>query len=550
MPQQIRQIDSSPHREPTQTIEKEEIQLQLKRILDSSEFHATHGQRAFLRFVVAEKLAGRADEIKGYTVATQVFGRKTDFDPNLDPIVSIQANKLRRALERYYLVAGQRDPIQIDIPKGSYVPFFRQLAATEPDDGIRSTKVIGSTSDGCWPILVVRPFQNLTNDAELDYMAIGLATELAMEVTRHQEIRVLMVGRGSSEEQVSNMEARFALDGSIRKDDSGIKVTVQLIDLANHLQIWCDHKHFKLDAGRMIQFQEAVARIATAKICSECGIIARAVGRESKDTPTTQLKTYQAILRYHDFSANFTQNTFERALEALQLAIDIEPQRGLAWAMLARLYGNNYSLELFDRFMPLEDAVAFAKKGARLEPESQLVRLILAYILMLENNLEEGIAEVDRAILLNPHALLHMENCGYLLTLLGDWQRGTALIHQAIGQNPFYNVIVHHALWVDWVRRREYQKAYMETLNFRTPTLFWEPLMKAASFGLMGRIDEGRQAAKDLLKLKPDFSSRGLALIRHYIKFDEIVDLIVKGLQNVEIGLNMKGRIFRQPKGP
>ena len=82
----------------------EQIQLQLSRILDSAEFKATRQQRAMLEFVVSETLAGRAIEIKGYTVATQVFGRGEDFDQATDPIVSIQANKLRRALERYYLI--------------------------------------------------------------------------------------------------------------------------------------------------------------------------------------------------------------------------------------------------------------------------------------------------------------------------------------------------------------------------------------------------------------------------------------------------------------
>ena len=89
---QIDQVDPMSYREPDQAIKNEEIQLQLKKILDSPEFHGTQGQREFLQFVVSETLAGRADEIKGYTVATRVFGRKNDFDPNLDPIVSIQAN--------------------------------------------------------------------------------------------------------------------------------------------------------------------------------------------------------------------------------------------------------------------------------------------------------------------------------------------------------------------------------------------------------------------------------------------------------------------------
>ena len=95
------------------------IREQLNRILEHREFHATDKMRDFLRFVVEETLNGRKHRIKGYTIATQVFGRADDFDASQDPIVSIQAGRLRRALERYYLVAGVRDLISIDIPQRS-----------------------------------------------------------------------------------------------------------------------------------------------------------------------------------------------------------------------------------------------------------------------------------------------------------------------------------------------------------------------------------------------------------------------------------------------
>ncbi|UCD58120.1 MAG: hypothetical protein JSV16_03120, partial [Candidatus Hydrogenedentota bacterium] len=98
-----------PRAEQDAALAAEKIQKQLERILDSPEFQATDRQREFLQFVVTETLAGRAQGIKGYTVATRVFGRRADFDQATDPIVSIQANGLRRALERYYLVAGERD---------------------------------------------------------------------------------------------------------------------------------------------------------------------------------------------------------------------------------------------------------------------------------------------------------------------------------------------------------------------------------------------------------------------------------------------------------
>ena len=97
---------------------------QLSRILNSEDFDATSREHRFLSHVVEETLAGRGDRIKAYSIAVEVFGRDVSFDPQTDPIVRIEAGHLRRALERYYLTAGQADPILITIPKGGYVPTF------------------------------------------------------------------------------------------------------------------------------------------------------------------------------------------------------------------------------------------------------------------------------------------------------------------------------------------------------------------------------------------------------------------------------------------
>ena len=82
------------------------IDDQFRRIMSSPEFKATPRQKKFLQFVVEKTVEGRADEIKGYTIATSVFGRKETFDQATDPIVSVEARRLRRALEHYYLVVG------------------------------------------------------------------------------------------------------------------------------------------------------------------------------------------------------------------------------------------------------------------------------------------------------------------------------------------------------------------------------------------------------------------------------------------------------------
>ncbi|OZA00227.1 MAG: hypothetical protein B7X99_04975 [Rhizobiales bacterium 17-65-6] len=104
---------------------EEDIRAALARILASEEFASSPRLADFLRYVVETTLAGRADEIKGYTIAVEALGRPPSFDPQSDPIVRVEATRLRRALERYYGSSGAASGVEISVPKGSYVPAFR-----------------------------------------------------------------------------------------------------------------------------------------------------------------------------------------------------------------------------------------------------------------------------------------------------------------------------------------------------------------------------------------------------------------------------------------
>ena len=522
-------LESYAEKSPTPPAEK--VRAQLQRILESSEFRATKRQREFLEFVVAETIAGRAEEIKGYTVATRVFGRKEDFDQAIDPIVSIQASQLRRALERYYLVAGSGDPIRIDIPKGTYAPTFYGQTRVESDRTAFQTEVPGGSFEGSWPSVLVRPFENLTGDREKNYLGTGFATELALEIGRFQEIRVLLYDQEAHGKASSGYDARFVINGNVREDRSGIKLTVYLTDTKTAQQIWGESQRSDFDAAKLMSFEEEVARVVAAKITGEHGIIAKTLSCESRNRPPSELKTYEAILRFYEYDQTLTAESFLRALAALEHGARIEPKCGQVWTMLGRLYGSGYSLGFPGFETALGKAVEFAGKGALLNPHDQRARSVMAYVRLLSNEMPAARAELEKAFALNPNPIIILGSLGWLMTLLGDWERGPALIRKAIRLNPFYNPIAHHALWVDWVRQEEYEQARLETLNFRIPSLFWEPLMKAATFGLLGRYEEGIRAVEELLNLKPDFPTRGRVLIRHYIKFEEVFERVLKGLQ-------------------
>jgi len=527
---------SQPHAEQDTLLTPGNIKGQMQRILASMEFQATSRQRKFLRFVVSETLAGKAHEIKGYTVATRVFGRKTNFDQATDPIVSIQANKLRRALERYYLVAGKQDQIRIDLPKGSYVPTFLIQPLGESDTSpAQEDQDLGWI--GGWPSVLIQPFENLTGEAEQDFLVEGLSTELAIELARYQDIVVLIKRNEDNDKSHQRPVARFQVRGSVRQDSNIIKVAVQLIDTKTNRHSWGDCYHVDHDAAQLIAFQENVSKIISSIIAGEHGIISKTLSLESRHEPPANLKTYEGILRYYQFDMLHTPETFFRAWEALQHAAVVEPECGQVWSMLGRLYWTNHTLELFDLETSIEEALSFAERGVQLDPANQRARTILAFVRFANNEIPAALAELERALALNPNSLFFMDNIGYLFTLLGEWQRGPALIRKAIKLNPYYHHFVHYGLWLDWFRQEEYEQAYLETLNLRRQGLFWEPLCQAATLGMLGRLEEGKQAAGELLKLKPEFPTRGRLLIGHYIKFKDIVDRVIFGLR--QVGLHM-----------
>ena len=119
---------------PWNKSDQEAIRQQLDRILGSGPFLQSRRRQRFLEYIVTETLAGRGERLKGYNVALAVFDRPETFDPHLDPIVRIEAARLREKLREYYEFHGQSDPVRIELPKGRYTPqiTFRQTAIVEP----------------------------------------------------------------------------------------------------------------------------------------------------------------------------------------------------------------------------------------------------------------------------------------------------------------------------------------------------------------------------------------------------------------------------------
>ncbi len=109
---------------PSTKAEKEAVLQQLERLLENPYFHKSKRFPVFLRFVVKEALAGRAEGLKERTLGIEVFGKDPNYDTTEDPIVRVTAGEIRKRIAQYYQEPGHEQEIKLLMPSGSYVPQF------------------------------------------------------------------------------------------------------------------------------------------------------------------------------------------------------------------------------------------------------------------------------------------------------------------------------------------------------------------------------------------------------------------------------------------
>jgi adenylate cyclase len=502
------------------------VRHELERVFASRDFDAPPRSREFLRFVVEETLAGRGDAITQSAIATRVFGRKDDFDAIVDPIVRIQAGRLRRSLERYYLLAGQRAPVRIELPKGSYVPVFRSVA--QADEPAQQALTVVSADD--WPSLLLNEFKVVGVPTELGELAADMTEELALELGLYRAVRVLRPSGPDGPEPARPSQPRFALDGRLRQEGEGLRITARLLDRATGEQVWGDVYNTAPRRQRWSGSPDDVARVIAARVGAEEGVVVQLLAAERRRVGYGAPTPYTAFLRSFEFFFARNPESLAASLEALRRVVDAEPERGVLWTRLARLYLSNYTFDVTPIPTPVEEALSCAQQGVRADPASRQARCILAAALLVKGELAAGRDELYETLRSSPGSLAYLEIIGFLLTLLGEWEQGPALCRSALERNPHCLPHLQFGLWADHLRRGALEPAYQAALEYRDPTFFWRPAMRASCLGLLGRLPEARAEVAELLSRKPDFRERGRGLIGHYIKFPEVLHPIVEGL--------------------
>ena len=496
------------------------VRTHLDGVLRSAHFDGSTRSREFLRYVVEEVLAGRAAYLKQAAIAVEVFGRKPDFDAVIDPIVRVQAGRLRRSLERYYLLCGDVDLIRIELPKGSYAPVFVDTVDTRP----HSVAVPEAALD--WPTVVVLPL--VVHSARDQVAAAQVVDELTAELCRHGIVRVLRPSDAMGQHPTN--PARFELHGIARDTTGGPLFTARLMDSNSGQQVWADEFHTEDRPERWSANASDIGRVIAARIGAEHGVIARLLAGEHAARGFQPGESFTAIARCQHFLFSRQIAALLPAVESLQQLTSRAPEVELAWTSLARLYLMNHSFELSSMFTPVEMAIGCANQSVLLDPASARTRCLMATALLVKGELGAARRELELAMRFNSDSLAYREVIGWLTALVGDWDQGVSLMLSAMDRNPYCQPCVSHGLWADAMRRHDFDAAHAAALDYRDPNFFWRELMLTSSLGHLGRTEDAHASAGELLRAKPQFFHRGRRLIGHYIKSDELRATIFEGL--------------------
>ena len=284
--------------------QREAILTALERLLAWSEITRSPQLGRFLDYIVRRTLDGDEQSIKAYSIAVDVFGRAADFDPQADPIVRVQARRLRSLLDQYYRGEGIGEVMQIHLPVGRYIPDFaavpdpgqidagRDAEPPPPPERPRSGNLplswfllavialglaMSAYALNAWvpsasqptadrgvlqrPSIAIVEFQNLAAGGDTPPQVAGLAIELVTDLEQFEELSVRYGGGGEANIVVANgTPSDFVLTGIVRPDGDVMQYSAILTDSRTGIVVWNQTLAVSLDEAVLPNVLDTVSR--------------------------------------------------------------------------------------------------------------------------------------------------------------------------------------------------------------------------------------------------------------------------------------------------
>lgn len=283
----------------------DEVRAELERILCSHAIGGSDQLKRLLRLVVERTLNGRPELLKEYNLGLEVFQRPPDYDPKIDPIVRVQARRLRSKLDEYYASEGAYDSLVIQIPKGAYVSVFEARKSAAPAPDIKPVPDIKPMRQRWWlaaagvavllSILVVArmardnvaapaeirrsiavlPLQMFTEGGSRGHIANQIAEVLTTELAKNKQLRVLSRTTASKYRETTlslpeiarALGVRWVVEGGVGLEGSRAYVKLRAIDSLTDRKIWADV--FDCDLSELVAVNARAADSIAAAIVTE-----------------------------------------------------------------------------------------------------------------------------------------------------------------------------------------------------------------------------------------------------------------------------------------
>ncbi|PDS69882.1 adenylate cyclase [Rhizobium phaseoli] len=529
----------------------DDIRTQLDRIIASPEFPRVGRSAAFLTYVTEEALAGRAERIKGYTIAVEVFKRSEGFKQD-DPVVRIEAGRLRRVLERYYLIAGQHDPVRIDIPKGGYAPSF--VWNEKADDAFANdvdTPVPRRSSFGLkhlmpvgfgvgvmlglsvvaiglfaqllagqskplpfqgGPTLVVAPFADLGDGPQSELYSVGLTEELLTALPRFKEVQVF--GRETSRSlspgvlasQVrGELGARFLLAGGVRVSENRVRVTARLVETETDKILWSATYDDDTHIRDLFTIQSDVANKVATAVAQPYGIIAQA---DAVNPPPDDVGVYTCTLGFYAYRAQLTVDQHASVRNCLEQAVDRYPSFSTGWGMLSIIYLDEERFRFNTRSgtpAAVERSLSAARRAVQLDAGNTRALQALMTALFFNQQVAEALKIGEQALETNPNDTELLGEFGTRVAQSGQWERGAALLDRAIALNPAAGGYYHGMRGFAAYMLHDKRTALMEISQADLQKFPLYHAVAAVIYVDAGMMDDARREARRFNEMRPDF---------------------------------------------
>ena len=362
------------------------------------------------------------------------------------------------------------------------------------------------------PSIAVLPFVNMSEDPKQDYFSDGITEEIITGLSKVP--RLFVIARNSTftykgkpvkvQKVAEDLGVQYVLEGSVRKSNDRVRITSQLIDATTGKHLWAEKYDRALKDIFALQDEIMMKVISALQVTLTEGEQALIVAGG-----TNNFEAYTKFLQALEYYKRFNKEGNLLARKRAEEAIALDPTYPRGYRMLASTHWMDVSLGISPSpRKSLGKAAQLYQKVIAMDPTDACAHAFLGYVYTCMRQHEKGIAEAEKAVTLNPNAADAQAFFGNIMSMNGRHREAIERITKAIRLNPFppnWYFLFLGIAYCNAGRYEEAVEALQKSLRGSPDNVIAHRLL-AATYALMGREEEARAEAAEVLRINPKFS--------------------------------------------